>query len=93
MPILSACRGARWSIGKGRAIAGLVLLGITLYLARGVTGTVLYENLEAFLPTLPDREQEYSRAFRAVVEEDVERGLQVAQELGAPVFLHFTGYQ
>jgi len=85
-------KGARWSVGKGRAACGILLLAVTAYLARGVNGTLLYENLEAFLPTLPDRLQEYRKGFLASVEDDYAKGIAKAEALNAPVLIHFTGY-
>jgi len=86
-------KGARWSLGKGRAACGVLLLAVTAYLARGVDGTVLYENLEAFLPTLPTRRLEYRKGFLASIEDDYAKGIATAEALHAPVLIHFTGYQ
>ena len=85
--------GAKWAIGRGRAIAGGILLVVTGYLASGVGGGLLYENLEAFLPILPDAKHGYSDGFLRVVKEDYEEGVAVATQLGAPIFLDFTGFQ
>jgi len=84
--------GVRWSIGKGRAAFGVALLAVTLYLGSGLGGTRLGKNLEAFLPILPERELEYTDAFLAVVKEDYAAGVAKATELGAPIFLDFTGF-
>jgi len=82
-------RGVRWSLGPGRALAGLLMLGIGGALVYGSTGPRLGEYIEAFLPSF---KREYSRAFLAVTE-DYEEGLRIAQERNAYVFLHFTGFQ
>jgi cytochrome c biogenesis protein CcdA len=84
--------GAKWSLGAGRAVAGLFLLAVTLYLGTGLEGKRLGKNLEAFLPILPDRDVEYTDGFLAVVKEDYEEGVRVATRLGAPIFLDFTGF-
>jgi cytochrome c biogenesis protein CcdA len=83
-------RGAAWSVGKGRAVAGIFLLAVTAYLGSGLGGRELAQNLEAFLPNLKPK---YVDGFLAVVEEDYEAGVQLATKLGAPIFLDFTGYQ
>ena len=44
------------------------------------------------LPILPERELEYTDGFLAVVKEDYEKGVAKARELGAPIFLDFTGF-
>jgi len=84
--------GVRWSVGKGRAAFGVALLAVTVYLGSGLDGTRLGKNLEAFLPILPERELEYTGAFLAVVKEDFAAGVAKATELGAPIFLDFTGF-
>jgi thiol:disulfide interchange protein DsbD len=84
--------GSKWSIGKGRAAAGVALLAVTAYLGSGLGGARLGKNLEAFLPILPERELEYTDGFLAVVKEDYEKGVAKARELGAPIFLDFTGF-
>jgi thiol:disulfide interchange protein len=84
--------GAKWSVGKGRAAAGVALLAVTAYLGSGLGGDRLGKNLEAFLPILPERELEYTDGFLAVVKEDYEKGVAKATELGAPIFLDFTGF-
>jgi thiol:disulfide interchange protein DsbD len=84
--------GAGWSVGKGRAAAGVALLAVTAYLGSGLGGDRLGKNLEAFLPILPERELEYTDGFLAVVKEDYEKGVAKATELGAPIFLDFTGF-
>jgi thiol:disulfide interchange protein DsbD len=81
---------SRWSIGKGRAIAGIILLVITGYLASGLGGKRLAKNLEAFLP---DFRPTYTDGFLAVVKEDYEKGVETAIRLDAPIFLDFTGFQ
>jgi thiol:disulfide interchange protein DsbD len=81
---------SRWSIGKGRAIAAIILLVITGYLASGLGGKRLAKNLEAFLP---DFKPTYTDGFLAVVKEDFEKGVETAIRLDAPIFLDFTGFQ
>jgi len=81
----------RWSIGKGTVIAILVLGSIGGYFYSGLGGTPLSnDKVEAFLPRW---KAVYDKTFRAVVKDDYEAGIKKALELGAPVFLHFTGYQ
>jgi len=75
--------------GLGRATAGVLMLGITGFLAYGVTGARLGQYVEAFLPSFKG---DYNRAFVAVVD-DYEEGLRIAKEKDAFVFLHFTGFQ
>ncbi|MCZ6572466.1 MAG: hypothetical protein O7C98_04755 [Planctomycetota bacterium] len=88
-------KGAKWSLTRGRAIAGAFMLVVTFYLWSGIgwgdaPGTPLrVANLEAFLPP----NAEYGKAFLKVVEEDYEEGVRVATAQGAPIFLHYTGYQ
>lgn len=84
--------GVKWSVGKGRAAFGVALVAVTVYLGSGLDGTRLGKNLEAFLPILPERKLEYTDAFLAVVKEDYEKGVAKATELGAPIFLDFTGF-
>lgn len=84
--------GVKWTVGKGRAAFGVGLVAVTLYLGSGLDGTRLGKNLEAFLPILPERDLEYTDAFLAVVKEDYETGVAKATELGAPIFLDFTGF-
>ncbi len=89
-------RGVRWTLGGGRAIAGLIMLAITAVLAYGATGpgldTVLGPKAGATLESfLPQFEHDYSRAFLAVAH-DYDEGVRLAQEKGANIFLHFTGY-
>lgn len=89
-------KGAKWSLGKGRAVAGLFMLGITALLGYGATGpgldTVLGpkvgSTLESFLPQF---KADYSLAFVAVAH-DYDEGVRLAQEKGRNIFLHFTGY-
>ncbi|MFI5401391.1 MAG: protein-disulfide reductase DsbD family protein [Planctomycetota bacterium] len=89
-------RGVRWSLGGGRAVAGLVMLAITAALAYAATGprlgavlgTGAGDALESFLPSF---ERDYGRSFVAVTE-DFAKGIEIATEKSAPVFLHFTGY-
>jgi thiol:disulfide interchange protein DsbD len=89
-------RGVRWTLGGGRAAAGLLMLAITAVLAYGATGprlgdvlgTKVGDALESFLPSF---KRDYSKAFVAVAE-DYEEGVRTATEKDAPVFLHFTGY-
>lgn len=89
-------KGAKWSLGKGRAVAGLFMLGITALLGYGATGpgldTVLGtkagSTLESFLPQF---EADYSLAFVAVAH-DYDEGVRIAKEKGRNIFLHFTGY-
>ena len=69
-----------------------LLIALTAYLYSGARGGLLNENLEAFLPTLPERKQEYLDGFLAVVKEDFEQGVEKAKELEAPIFLDFTGF-
>jgi cytochrome c biogenesis protein CcdA len=81
----------KWQMGKGTAVAIVFLLGVTVFLYSGLGGKPLPEkNIEAFLPNW---EPPYDKNFRAVIKEDYQKGLAKAQELGAPVFLHFTGFQ
>jgi thiol:disulfide interchange protein len=82
----------KWSVGKGRAAFGVALVAVTVYLGSGLGGARLGKNLEAFLPILPERKLEYTDAFLAVVKEDYEQGVAKATELGAPIFLDFTGF-
>jgi len=82
--------GVKWTVGRGRAAAGVFLLAVTAYLYTGTGGARLYKNLEAFLP---DLEQTYTDGFLAVVKEDFEKGVETATRLGAPIFLDFTGFQ
>jgi hypothetical protein len=70
----------------------VALLAVTVYLGTGLGGTRLGKNLEAFLPILPERKLEYTDAFLAVVKEDYAKGVATAKELGAPIFLDFTGF-
>jgi thiol:disulfide interchange protein DsbD len=81
-------RGAKWSLGKGRAVAGILMLAITGGLAYGATGAHLHSYVESFLPQF---KRVYDTAFVAVTA-DYEEGLRIAREKGAQVFLHFTGY-
>jgi len=89
-------RGVKWTLGGGRAIAGLVMLGVTALLAYGATGPGFDEVLgsdvgsvvESFLPQLKVK---YGDAFVAVVH-DYDEGVRLAQEKQANIFLHFTGY-
>jgi thiol:disulfide interchange protein DsbD len=85
-------KDARWAVGPKQAGIGIAMLAVTAYLYSGLGGRVLDDNIEAFLPRLPDRKQEYVEAFRAVVKEDYEQGVAKAKELGAPIFLDFTGF-
>jgi thiol:disulfide interchange protein len=89
-------KGARWSLGKGRAVAGLFMLAVTAVLAYGATGpgldtvlgTDVGSTLESFLPQFnPD----YSKAFVAVAH-DYDEGVRLAQDKKKNIFLHFTGY-
>jgi thiol:disulfide interchange protein DsbD len=89
-------KGARWSLGKGRAVAALLMLAITAVLGYGATGKGIQEVLgpkvgsvvESFLPQF---KRDYSRAFVAVAH-DYDEGVRVAKEQGRNIFLHFTGY-
>jgi thiol:disulfide interchange protein DsbD len=89
-------KGAKWSLGKGRAVAGVFMLAVTAVLGYGATGpgldTVLGpavgSTLESFLPQF---KQDYSKAFVAVTH-DFDEGVKVAQEKDKNIFLHFTGY-
>ncbi len=89
-------RGVRWSLGPGRAVAGLIMLATTAVLAYGATGprlgAVLGDDvgdaLESFLPSF---ERDYGRSFVAVTD-DYGKGIVIAKEKNAPIFLHFTGY-
>lgn len=80
--------GPRAPLGRGRAVAALLMLGATGALVYGATGPRLGKYLEAFLPSF---EAEYNRAFVAVAD-DYDAGVRLAQENGANIFLHFTGY-
>jgi len=94
--VFDLLRGAKWSVGIGAWISSLILLGVTVMLAAGLGGKPLVSSdLEAFLPRPPtDEIDDYGTAFAAVVKEDYEKGLRVAQELGGkPVFEHYTGFQ
>lgn len=91
-PVGLVRRGTKWAVGKGRFAVAVLLLALTAYLYSGARGRLLNENLEAFLPTLPERKQEYLDGFLAVVKEDFEKGVAKATELGAPIFLDFTGF-
>jgi len=82
-------RGVRWTLGPGRALAGLLMLAIGGALVYGSTGPRLGQYVEAFLPSF---RREYNQAFLAVTE-DYEEGLRIAKERNANVFLHFTGFQ
>ena len=82
--------GAAWAVGKGRAVAGVFLLAVTAYLYAGTGGRVLDKRLEAFLPQI---QAKYTDAFLAVVKDDFEAGVRKAKELGAPIFVDFTGFQ
>jgi hypothetical protein len=89
-------RGVRWTLGGGRAVAGLIMLAITAVLAFGASGpgldTVLGPKVGATLESfLPQFKADYSRAFVAVAH-DYDEGVRLAQEKGTDIFLHFTGY-
>lgn len=89
-------RGVRWTLSMGRAVAGLLMLGITAVLAYGATGPgldqVLGENVGAKVESfLPQFKADYGRAFLAVAH-DYDEGVRIAKEKDAPIFLHFTGY-
>jgi len=86
-------KGAKWAVGRGRLITGVCMLLVTAYLYSGLSGRRLGANMEAFLPILPDAHRGYSDGFLAVVSEDYEKGVALAQERNAPIFLHFTGFQ
>jgi len=80
-----------WSLRKGTIVAILVLVSIGGYFYSGLGGKPLSnESVESFLPRW---KAVYDRTFQAVVYEDYDAGIAKAQELGAPVFLHFTGFQ
>jgi len=89
-------RGVRWTLGAGRAVAGLLMLAITAVLGYGASGpgldTVLGPKVGAILESfLPQFKADYSTAFVAVTH-DYDEGIRVAQQKGANIFLHFTGY-
>ncbi|MHC4847182.1 MAG: protein-disulfide reductase DsbD family protein [Planctomycetota bacterium] len=81
----------KWTIGKGTATAVIFLLSVTVFLYSGLGGKPLPNKyMEAFLPNW---NPPYDKNFQAVIYEDYEKGIAKAQELGVPVFLHFTGFQ
>ncbi|MHC4940918.1 MAG: protein-disulfide reductase DsbD family protein [Planctomycetota bacterium] len=81
----------KWVMGKGTAAAIIFLLGVTIFLYSGLGGKPLPNKyMEAFLPNW---DPPYDKNFQAVVYEDYAAGIAKAQELNAPVFLHFTGFQ
>ncbi|HEX5137118.1 MAG TPA: cytochrome c biogenesis protein CcdA [Planctomycetota bacterium] len=82
-------KGPRKAPGAGRVLAGLLMLGLTGILGYGATGPRLGEYIEAFLPSF---EGEYNRAFVAVID-DYEKGVEIAKQKDAFIFLHFTGFQ
>ncbi len=98
-------KSKKWMAGKGQIFAAAFLLLVTWFLSLGLGGTPLghvFDNrattvvgngIEAFLPILPDQDLPYREALLASVKEDYEAGLKVAQEKGAPILLHFTGFQ
>ena len=80
-----------WSLRKGTVIAILVLCSIGGYFYSGLGGTPLSsESVESFLPRW---KAVYDKTFAAIVKEDYDAGVAKAQELGVPIFLHFTGFQ
>jgi len=97
--LLGLFEGFRTRLTAGRAAAAGFLLLFTLNLASGLDGSTVraLPILEAFFPILPVREGEaetgYGTALLAVVHEDYEKGVALATAKGAPVFLHFTGFQ
>ena len=83
----------KWEMGKGAAIAVIFLLGVTGFLCTGLNGEPFPRQakyLEAFLPNWTPA---YDKTFAAVIYEDYDKGVAKAEELGLPIFLHFTGYQ
>jgi len=81
----------KWAVGRGTVIGIVVLLAITGFFYSGLDGEPLpVKELEAFLPNW---DAKYDDNFLAVVKEDYEKGIARAKKLGAPVFLHFTGFQ
>jgi len=82
-------KGATWSLTKGRAVFGILLLALTGWLLSGAGGTRLNKYVEAFLPSFQGH---YQDGFAATVD-NYEEGIRRARELGVNVFLHFTGYQ
>jgi thiol:disulfide interchange protein len=78
----------KWSMGKGRTVAAVLMLAIAAYLIDGSTGKPKAGVIEAFVPPNPS----YGKAFLAVSHEDYEKGLELARKHNAPIFLHFTGY-
>jgi cytochrome c biogenesis protein CcdA len=89
-------KGVRWSFGKGRAVAGILMLAMTGVLAYGATGrpvdNVLGSDVGSLVESfLPQFKADYSKAFLAVAH-DYDDGVRIATEKGANIFLHFTGY-
>lgn len=81
----------KWTMGAGTATAVIFLLSVTVFLYSGLGGKPLPNKyIEAFLPNW---NPPYDKNFQAVIYEDYEKGIAKAQELGVPVFLHFTGFQ
>jgi len=83
----------KWEMGKGTAIAIIFFLGVTGFLSTGLNGEPFPRSakyLEAFLPNWTPA---YDKTFVAVVYEDYDKGIALAQEKDVPVFLHFTGFQ
>ncbi|MGQ0614918.1 MAG: cytochrome c biogenesis protein CcdA [Planctomycetaceae bacterium] len=97
--LLGLFEGFRGRLTAGRGLAAAFLLLFTLNLASGLGGAPVYALpvLEAFFPILPVQEGEeetgYGTALLAVVYEDYEKGVELARAKGAPIFLHFTGFQ
>ena len=91
-----------WAAGPGRLLSAAMLLLVGSYLLTGIriaqqadpeTGAPeLHQRLakvvESFVPPNPT----YTRGFLKVVYEDFDKGVQVATELNAPIFLNFTGF-
>ena len=98
-------KARKWAVGKGQLFAAAFLLFITAYLGLGMDGTPLGDvlgqgkarraigdNIEAFLPILPDQHVIYREGMLATVKEDYDKGVALAKEKNAPIFLHFTGF-
>lgn len=81
-------KSEKWSLTAGRGVAAALMVAITVYLGLGAAGRQRADVIEAFAPPNPS----YGDAFLAVVHEDYEKGVRVAVEQDAPIFLHFTGY-